>query len=161
MNGDTAVLPIITLVILVLTAVGSAGCTYNIVDEPLIEEPVYVEPAPLYVQLEPRLQSIQDSLFNTSCSTSMCHINPVSAATLNLSRNTAYANLVNVPSLLDSTILRVYPGKPDSSYLIWKLEGHPDMNGLLMPMCASGVQCVDPRVVEAVREWIADGALDN
>lgn len=145
-----------------LVALVTVGCEYNtIVEEPLVEDPVDVEPTPLYVEIEPSLQSIQDSLFSKSCSSSMCHINPVRAAKLNLSRNTAYTNLINVPSSLDSTVLRVYPGKPDSSYLIWKLEGHPSMRGRLMPICASQVECVDARVIEVIREWIASGAGDN
>ena len=163
MNRDTCYTPFTTLIIAsLITALVAVGCEYNtIVEEPLDEEPGYVELVPLYVEIEPRLQSIQDSLFSKSCSSSMCHSSTVRAAFLNLSRNTAYSNLVNVPSSMDSTVLRVYPGKPDSSYLIWKLEGHPDMKGRLMPICASGVQCVDTRVIEVIREWIGSGAQNN
>lgn len=138
------------------------GCKYNtIVEEPLVEEPVYVEPTPRYVEIEPTLKSIQDSLFQTTCTTSMCHNSTTKAAGLNLSRIASFNNLVNIPSFQDSTILRVYPGKPDSSYFIWKLEGHRDMKGRLMPVCASQVQCLDRRVIEVIREWIASGAPNN
>ena len=138
------------------------GCEYNIiVEEAPVEEPVYVEPAPRFVEIEPTLRSIEDSLFKTTCWSSRCHDNTWYAGKLNLGRDRSYSNMVNVPSLQDSTILRVYPGKPDSSYLIWKLEGHPNMKGRLMPVCASEELCLDRRVIEIVREWIEAGAPDN
>jgi|GEM_PF-1631434 len=146
----------------VLFAAVLAGCKYNtIVEESPIEEPVYVEPAPRFVEIEPTLRSIEDSLFKTTCWSSRCHDNTWYAGKLNLGRDRSYSNMVNVPSLQDSTILRVYPGKPDSSYLVWKLEGHPDMKGRLMPVCASEALCLDRRVIDVVREWIEAGALDN
>ena len=139
-----------------------AGCEYNtIVEEPPVEDPIYVEPAPRFVEIEPTLRSIEDSLFKTTCWSSRCHDNTWYAGKLNLGRDRSYSNMVNVPSLQDSTILRVYPGKPDSSYLIWKLEGHPDMKGRLMPVCASEELCLDSRVIEVVREWIKAGAPNN
>lgn len=160
MNRCTCYPPVTALIIAFLVAsFVAAGCEYNtIVEEPLIEDPTFEEPLPRFVQIEPTLKSIEDSLFQTTCTTSMCHNSTTRAAQLNLSRNTSYTNLVNVPSLQDSSILRVYPGKPDSSYLIWKIKGDPDMKGRLMPICASDVQCLDTRVIEVIREWIANGA---
>ena len=160
MNKD-AIKPLAALMSLLIICIIS-GCEYNtVVEEPSGEDPAYVEPTPRYVQIEPMLKSIEDSLFLTTCTTSMCHNTTSKSARLDLSRDRSYNDLVGVPSLLDSTILRVHPGKPDSSYLIWKLEGHPDMKGRLMPICASGVQCLDTRVIEVMREWISEGARNN
>lgn len=152
---------IVVLGLLFITFIGP-GCEYNaIVETPLAEDPVYIEPPPRFVAIEPTLRSIEDSLFQTTCTTSMCHNSTSRASRLNLSRGTSFTNLVNTPSIQDSTVFRVFPGKPDSSYLVWKLEGHPDMKGRLMPICASEVQCLDSRVINVIREWIANGAPNS
>ena len=145
------------LILLLCCGMVSAGCEYNtIVEEPLLT-PLKEVPAPLYVELEASLESIQDSLFSGTCQNSRCHDCCWNAAELDLSRGKSYENLVNVPSMQDPSVMRVAPGKPDSSYLIWKLEGHPDMQGVLMPIEVTPRR-VDDRVIQVIRDWITAGA---
>ena len=150
----------IVFVIGMLCLAGLWGCEYN---QLLIEappEPIpYEEEDPYFVALEPILSSIQDSLFTGTCQNSRCHDGFWNAGRLDLSKGISHSDLVNVPSRQDSTILRVYPGKPDSSYLVWKIEGHPRMRGRLMPLWSRN-QRLAPEVVQAVRDWISDGAKE-
>ena len=158
MAWDALKSPPISIAILLIGAL-LIGCeNTTVVKVPEGEDPIFI---PRYVDIEPNLPNIEDSLFTTTCTFSMCHNSTISAAGLNLSRGESFNDLVNVPSSQDSEILRVFPGKPDSSYLVWKLEGHPSMKGDLMPICASNVQCLDSRVIEVIREWISLGAPND
>lgn len=59
-------------------------------------------------------------------------------------------------------LLDVQPGKPESSYLIWKLEGPdrwPKMIGSRMP--PQGRDTVGTAEIATIRTWIRQGALDN
>lgn len=136
------------------------ACVYDaVVEEPYSDPPVE-QLEPYFVSIEATLSSIQDSLFSGTCQNSRCHDCCWNAAELDLTRGESYANLVNVPSMQNSSILRVHPGKPDSSYLIWKLEGHPDMNGARMPIWSTR-QPLDPGVIQVIRDWIEAGAKDE
>ncbi len=149
----------IQLLLSFLLLLSLTSCVYEtIVEEPQLEPPSE-EAEPYFIEIEAKLSSIQDSLFSGTCQTSRCHDCCWNAAELDLTRGKSYADLVNVPSLQDSTVLRVYPGKPDSSYLIWKLEGHAGMQGRLMPIWSSG-RLLDPRVIQVIRDWIEAGAKD-
>ena len=138
----------------------ATGCVYNtIVEEPFEELPVE-EPVPYYVAIEASLASIQDSLFSGTCQNSRCHDCCWNAAELDLSRGKSYQELVGVPSMQDPSVMLVKPGDPDNSYLIWKLEGHPDMRGALMPIWSTDAT-LDKRVIQVIRDWIAAGAREH
>ena len=52
---------------------------------------------------------------------------------MNLTDSTAYATLVNAPSVSKPGAIRVVPGDPDASYLVQKIEGAPGIVGERMP----------------------------
>jgi hypothetical protein len=65
--------------------------------------------------------------------------------------------LVNAPSLLSSK-LRVAPGSPDQSFLIEKLEQDAPSAGERMPL---HYPRFSDEELTTLRQWIAEGALDN
>jgi hypothetical protein len=110
---------------------------------------------------EPTLSSIQENVFKPGCSQSSCH-GAREEGGLSLVSGNSFAELVNVPAEDDEADnagkLRVVPGDPDASFLIQKLEGPEAGEGDQMP--DSG----DPlpqEVIDVIRQWIEDGALDN
>jgi hypothetical protein len=60
-------------------------------------------------------------------------------------------------------VCAVKPGDPDASYLIWKIEGRPGIQGVRMPNgCASNpVNCVSAEDLAVFRTWILEGARNN
>ena len=59
-------------------------------------------------------------------------------------------------------MLEVVPARPDTSYLLWKLEGAgpngEPISGERMPR---GGSALDAGEIELIRTWITEGALDN
>lgn len=107
-------------------------------------------------QLEPTIQSIQSNIFNQNCALSSCHIGSNPASGLNLSEGNAYANIVGVPSREVPSLQRVKPFSPDSSYLVWKIEGRQGIQGERMPR---GRTPLSQEQIDVIRQWIANGAL--
>lgn len=109
--------------------------------------------------------SIQRDIFQATDSSGRpactgCH-NPQFAVVngnLNLSGATAYAQLVNVQSVTRPGAIRVVPGDPDGSYLIWKLEGQPGISGQRMPL--NGPYLTAGQIA-IIRRWIQEGAENN
>lgn len=52
----------------------------------------------------------------------------------------------------------VEPGDPESSYLVWKIEGRPGIVGEQMPL---GQSRLPQETIEAIKTWIADGAPEE
>ena len=102
---------------------------------------------------------INQNTFQKSCAFSTCHGSASSAGSggLSLAEDSAYDNLVNVPSVGDPSQIRVVPGDADSSYIIKKLTGASDITGDPMP---SGGELPDDQITE-IKDWINAGALDN
>lgn len=105
--------------------------------------------------VEPTLSSIQTNVFSTSCAVSGCHAGPNPQQGLNLSEGLAHDNLVNVQSRERPELLRVEPGAPDSSYLVHKVEGRPNIVGQQMP---AGGAPLSQEEIDAIRTWIEQGA---
>lgn len=108
--------------------------------------------------IEPTLSSIQANVFSTSCALSGCHAGSSPQQGLNLSAGQARQNLVNVQSRERPALDRVEPGSPDDSYLIHKVEGRSGIVGQRMPL---GQPRLSEEKIDALREWIAQGAPDN
>ena len=107
---------------------------------------------------EATLTNIQQTIFTTSCAVSGCHAGPRPQQLMDLSAGQAFANLVGVPSRERPTLDRVVPGVPDASYLVWKIEGRPEITGARMPL---GRPPLSAAQIALIRQWIAEGALDN
>lgn len=107
-------------------------------------------------QLEPTFQSIQSNIFNLNCALSGCHLGSNPASGLNLSEGNAFGNIVGVPSQEVPSLQRVKPNSPDSSYLVWKIEGRQGIQGERMPR---GRTPLSQEQIDVIRQWIANGAL--
>ena len=109
-------------------------------------------------RIEPTLSSIQMNIFNLNCAFSGCHGGATPQLGLNLSAGQVRATTVNVQSVENANLFRIAPGDPDNSYLVWKIEGRPEIAGERMPR---GRAPLPQDQINAIRQWIADGALDN
>jgi len=96
-----------------------------------------------------------------TCATSQaCHMGPNPGGFISLEPSQSRANLVNVPSFWQPAYLRVRPGQPDSSffYLVTSSVPSERLNYYRMPMTEYPLP---DAVRQTIRNWIADGALDN
>jgi len=128
-------------------------------DEPLSD---VTGPTPL---LEPTFSSIQEQIFENGDSSGrsaciQCHnaTGQLFAGRLNLEHAVAYAQLVNVAARNKPSAIRVVPGAPDSSYLVHKLAGGPDIFGLRMPQ--NGPFLTDGQIL-VIKRWIELGAAND
>ena len=121
------------------------------------ENPISTPPS----AVQPTLSSIQANIFNLKCATAGCHV-PGGIAPMSLAALDAYASLVNVPSATYGTprLLRVKPGVADSSTLYLKVIGSPITGGAAARMPA-GLSPLSNVEVQAIRNWINNGALNN
>ncbi len=115
-------------------------------------------PVEVPVPTIPSFSTIQESVFNLNCALSGCHLGSSAPLGLDLSEGKAYNNLVNVPSGELPQLRRVAPGKPDSSYLVWKIEGRPGIQGQRMPR---GRDPLPQEAISLIRRWIDAGAPQN
>lgn len=100
-------------------------------------------------------------IFTARCTTPFCHGAESQVALLNLAPGAAHAALVGIASASTACTahLRVRPGQPDQSYLLWKLAGAgPCLAGVQMPKNATPLTA---REVGLIRTWIAEGAKPN
>lgn len=106
----------------------------------------------------PTLSGNVQPIFDANC-TGGCH-GAGAAGGLDLSSAaTSYANLVAVPSKQSPTTQRVLANQPDKSYLMFKLLGMgPGYTGVRMPKGKPALSTAD---IDAVKSWIAGGALNN
>ncbi len=117
--------------------------------------------------LTPTFSSIQKEIFSTQDSSgrlacSSCHVpgGPASGTGLFLTdAATSYAALVGRGSRLKPGETLVIPGDPDNSYLVRKLEGGPNINGLRMPR-NNGPFLTEGQML-VLRRWIKEGAANN
>ena len=109
-------------------------------------------------RIDPTLSSIQANIFDLNCTFSGCHGGAAPQTGQDLTAGQTWANIVNVRSVENAALNRVTPGDPDNSYLVWKIEGRPEIVGERMPR---GRDPLPPEAITAIRQWIADGAQDN
>ena len=141
---------------LTLLALAFAGC-----DEKLSS---ITGPTP---DLSPSFSSIQRTIFSATDSSSRlacigCHTDQGRTAAgpgLVLIDGRAYGALVGRPSVGKPGATLVIPGDPDNSYVVKKLEGHPDIAGQRMPR-GNGPFLSEGQML-VIRRWIADGAPNN
>jgi len=100
---------------------------------------------------------IQANVFTTTCATSGCHRGAGAPQGLMLDAINSFSMLVGVASSEVPSVLRVAPGDPDNSYLVRKLQGSAAV-GEQMPL---GQPPLDQSVIDIIRQWISDGAIDD
>ena len=96
---------------------------------------------------------VQENVLDISCALSGGH---AGAEFPDLSAGRSYASIVG--ELSSQGLKLVEPGDPDNSYLFIKITGGAGMSGQLMPY--GGARLPDASI-DAVRKWIADGALND
>jgi hypothetical protein len=101
----------------------------------------------------PNLASIQSAIFSTQCATAGCHFGKTAAAALDLSRSDVGSLLISQAASSCANQLLVVPGKPDSSLLLLKMNGHVPV-GCGEPMPPASAAMSGDRL-ECVRSWIA------
>ncbi|MEW6363580.1 MAG: hypothetical protein AB1714_02955 [Acidobacteriota bacterium] len=110
----------------------------------------------LPVAFDPTFANIQQQVFTPICTA--CHAGAGAPQGLMLDEAHSYDMLRNVPSAEKPDLYRVLPGDPNSSYLVRKLEGGPDIVGAQMPL---GRTPLSQPTINAIRVWIAKGAPHN
>lgn len=106
--------------------------------------------------LEATFSSLQANIFTPICT--QCHAGASAPLGFSLEAAVSYGNLVGVTSVEVPELARVKPGQPDSSYIVWKVEGTLGIAGGRMPLGRSPLTAEE---IQAIRDWIADGALQN
>jgi len=106
--------------------------------------------------LGPTLSSIQAFVFTPICT--LCHTGAAAPLGLALDAGVARQNLVGVTSGEIPALVRVNPGQPDASYIVWKIEGRSGIVGGRMPL---DMQPLSAEQIAAIRGWISDGAENN
>lgn len=97
-------------------------------------------------ELEHRVTEI----FEGSCARSGCHAGPTPQQGMNLSRGQFFNAIVGKPSQERPDLKRVHPGKPDSSYLVHKIEARSNIVGAQMPLVGK----LSEEEVQTIKEWI-------
>jgi mono/diheme cytochrome c family protein len=109
----------------------------------------------------PKLSSIQQEIFDANCNAPSCHGSGMKGG-LSLTAGNSYRQLIGVAGAFDKknipAILRVKPGTPDSSLLFIKITSPDTSEGELMP---KGNDRLSQNKIDAIRQWILDGAPDN
>jgi hypothetical protein len=113
-------------------------------------------PGPAPVSFSADVQPI----FTANCALAGCHTGPTPEEGLDLSAGRSYARLVNVDSRECGQFKRVRPGRPDASYILFKLAGPPQpcFSGERMPRNAPPLPASDQ---DTIRTWIAQDAPNN
>ncbi len=95
-----------------------------------------------------------------TCATEGCHDAVTASAGLSLQQGHSRANLVNVQSIEVPSMVRVRPGRADSSYLVHKLQGTQGEvggSGDRMPKN----RAPNPTFIAKLIEWIRQGAQND
>jgi hypothetical protein len=97
---------------------------------------------------------VRDEVLRPSCGFDTCHGS--GAGYFSISEDMGANELSDIPSNQIPEMMRVLPGDPDQSYLIWKMEGHADILGDSMP--PPPADAVSDERIQLVRDWISAGA---
>lgn len=104
------------------------------------------------------LSELQTSLFTPSCAVAACHTVVSAASGLVLEAGRTFGETVNVPSIQVASFDIIEPGDPERSYMIKKLRGAADIQGLRMPRF--GPFLTDEQIGQVI-SWVNAGAPDN
>lgn len=101
---------------------------------------------------------LHTQILGPTCAVAGCHSGPIPQAGMDLTFAVAYSNLVGVASTEVPALMRVAPGNASDSYLIRKLEGGPDIEGVRMPF---GGPFLPQATIDRIRAWIDNGAPND
>ena len=109
------------------------------------------------------LTQLQTQIFTPICSGCHTGVGTTLPGVQDLAAGHTFANIVNVPSIEQPTLLRIKPSDAANSYLVRKIEGTPGITGSRMPFgCGTAANpCLDQATIDLVKSWIAQGALNN
>jgi len=99
-------------------------------------------------------------IFTANCAFSQCHAGDDPEQGMNLAAGQAYSNVVNVPSVQVPRLLRIDPNRPDSSYLVIKLEGRAGAVGGVPTQMPLGGMLTSAQI-DTIRAWVSGGAPNN
>jgi hypothetical protein len=89
-----------------------------------------------------------------------CHAGTSPAQGMNLSAGLAYANIVDVPAN-EAPLRRIRPSRPDSSYMVHKLQGTQATVGGSGGQMPLGGTPLTADLIARLRAWVALGAKNN
>ncbi len=109
------------------------------------------------------LTQLQTQIFTPICSG--CHTGSGTSlpGVQNLTAGHTFANIVNVASIEQPSLLRIKPNDANNSYLVRKIMGAAGITGSRMPLgCGSTSDpCLDQATIDMVVTWVNQGALNN
>lgn len=123
------------------------------------DEEVPVTPLPpVNINITASLADIQAQVFSPICASH--HSGPTPSGGLNLSSTAAVFARVGTTDSQGNTI--ILAGNPNLSSLTWKLEG---VDNFALPVFGSRMPLGGPflsqSTIDVIRQWIANGALNN
>jgi hypothetical protein len=101
---------------------------------------------------------VQQQIFSASCAFSGCHGGNTPSEGLSLESGEAYNEIVNVPSSQMSSLDRIEPNNPESSYLYLKVIDDSSISGARMPR---GAAALSQDLIDLLRDWIERGAPND
>jgi hypothetical protein len=112
-------------------------------------------------------EAIQDALARYGCTQSICHGSSPGQGGLDLRPESAYRNLVGVPSTGMPQAQRIQPLSPKASVFWMKLAAAtlagsseaPKIQG--SPMPAGGLSAISRTELDAIKDWISAGAPET
>ena len=111
--------------------------------------------------LEATLSGIQSNIFTPTCARSGCHSSTSASAGLSLADGESFSSLVGVPSSQLDSMNRVEPADTSQSYLIHKLEGTQATVGGSGSQMPRGESPLSDEELQAIKDWINEGAQNN
>ncbi|MFT4702354.1 MAG: hypothetical protein ACI81R_000038 [Bradymonadia bacterium] len=109
------------------------------------------------------LSAIESAIFRPSCTFSSCHGGPLSAANLDLASDGLYERLMTHSVSRPGADPLIVPGDPEGSTLYQLLSTcTPSVGGVAVPhMPLNAPELLPDASVAMIRQWIADGAVDD
>ena len=100
---------------------------------------------------------VQNEVFTPTCAVIGCHDPLGQSSQMVLTQGQAYGQIVNRPSVEMTSLMRVQPNDPASSYLYRKITG-AGITGERMPL---GGPPLSAAQIDLVRNWIRRGAPND
>ncbi|MGA7304887.1 MAG: DUF5777 family beta-barrel protein [Rhodothermales bacterium] len=98
-------------------------------------------------------------IFQQNCAKSACHSGPTPQMGMDLTREVFHSSVVDKPSTEKPELKRIDPGHPETSYLVKKIKGEPDIIGAQMPLI--GDRLTEDQV-DTIVQWITElAAVDS